>query len=946
MTERRALLLTDLVDSTATAEALGDTAAAALWVQHDRVARDLLRTWNGREIDKTDGMLVLFETVSAALGYARAYNRALRELAVPLASRTGVHYGPVTLRENSAADVALGAKPLEVDGLAKPIAARVMTLARGRQILMTAEAREATPADDTVQVQSHGHWAIKGIAEPLELFEAGDVGEVLTAPVDNDKAYQVVLSGSRWVPVKAVPNNLPQQMTSFLGRERELDEVKGLLSRVRLITLLGMGGLGKTRLSLQVAAESMHRFIDGVWFLDLAPIRDPALVVSEAAQVLEVKEERGRPLLQTVCNHLKDRRVLLIFDNCEHLTKAAAELAHAILRAAPTVCILASSRETLRVPGEQSYPVHPLPVPRRDADVEALQRSAAARLFVDRAKQHRPSFELTSREAPHVAEMVVRLEGIPLALELAAARMKSMSLADINTRLKDRFKVLTGGGSVLLERQQTLRALVDWSYVLLTPEEQRVLARLSVFVGGFDLNAAEQVCGAEPLSEGDVLDILQSLVEKSLVMLDQSEEAARYSVLETIRDYAHEKLAQSGELPSIAALHCNHYFAMTKTASRGLRSAEQAEWVWRVETELDNIRSAMTLALAAGVDPIISVKIAVAMQGFWILRGYSTEGRKLVAQSLAIPSVRESDVAHGHALYVGAALAVSQGDYDEARRMLESCLVLRRRLGNPLDIASTLSTLSMARLPVGDTDGARAAEQEALGIFRELGDLENQAIGLQHLGQIEQYGGHRAESLKYLQECLTLACSIKHQELEGDCERQLGELAYEGGDFAKASRHVKRSLTICRDAGDKRGEVLATWWLGKILLREGDLEGARRSLTTAVSAFRAFDMREDLVIGLGDISQLAVAEGRASLAVQLAAAVDGTSAKLALRRSPHDAQCWAAHVETLRASATADDFETAWATGQRWDIDEALRWAHFIPVAEHESATAPVPQVA
>jgi len=279
-----------------------------------------------------------------------------------------------------------------------------------------------------------------------------------------------VRSGSRWLPVKEVANNLPQPTTSFVGRQRELDEVKSLLSRIRLVTLHGMGGVGKTRLSLQVAAESMHRFVDGVWFLDLAPIRDPALVVGEAAQVLNVKEEHGLPLLQTLCAHLKDRRILLILDNCEHLTKAAAELAHALLRAAPGVCMLASSREMLRVPGEQSYPVRPLPVTRRHSDVAALMKSAAVRLFVDRAQQHRPSFELGAREAPAVAEMVIRLEGIPLALELAAAGMKSMTLVDLSARLKDRFKVLTGGGSVLLERQQTLRALVDWSYLLLTPE--------------------------------------------------------------------------------------------------------------------------------------------------------------------------------------------------------------------------------------------------------------------------------------------------------------------------------------------------------------------------------------------------------------------------------------------------------------------------------------------
>ena len=545
MSERRALLLTDVVDSTATSEALGDAAAAALWSAHDRIARDLLPTWRGREIDKTDGMLLLFEHAGDALGYARAYNEAIQKLAVPLASRAGLHVAEVMLRENSAADVELGAKPIEVDGIAKPTAARVMTLARGGQILLTAEARESL-GETALQVQSHGHWAIKGIAEPIELFEAGEVGATLKAPTDGDKAYQVTRVGDRWIPVNELPNNLPQLMTSFRGRERELHDVKALLSRVRLVTLLGMGGLGKTRLSLQVAAELMPQYPDGVWFIDLAPIRDPGLVVGEAAQVLDVMEERGRPLIQTLCNHLKTRRVLLILDNCEHLTKAAADLANAVLRAAPKVCILASSRETLRVPGEQTYPVHPLPVPARNANVAALLRSPAVRLFIDRAKQHRPSFTLTSREAPAVAEMVVRLEGIPLALELAAARMKSMTVTDINARLKDRFKLLTGGGTVLLERQQTLRALVDWSYVLLTPEEQKVFARLSVFMGGFDLAAAEVVCGAEPLSSFDVVDLLQSLVEKSLVMLDQREENTRYQVLETIRDYAHEKLEQEG----------------------------------------------------------------------------------------------------------------------------------------------------------------------------------------------------------------------------------------------------------------------------------------------------------------------------------------------------------------------------------------------------------------
>ncbi len=547
MSEIRALLLTDVVNSTQLSEALGDAAIAEVWAAHDRIARTLLPEWHGREIDKTDGMLLMFDTAADAVGYALAYHRSLAELPVALQARAGLHVGPVVLRENNAADVALGAKPLEVDGLAKPTAARVMSLARGGQTLMTSEARWALGAT-RARTESHGHWLMRGISEPVELFEVGEANATFSAPAGSEKVYHVVRSGDRWLPVVQVPNNLPLQVTSFIGRERELDEVKALLAKARLLTLLGMGGLGKTRVSLQVAAELMAEYPDGVWFLDLASIRDPALVVSEAAQVLGLREEADRTLIRTVCAHLASRQLLLVFDNCEHLIKASAELANAILRAAPRVRVLASSRHALHVPGEQIYPILPLPVPKHGDDFESLSRSTAVRLFVERARLHRPTFALNEREAPAVVELVARLEGIPLALELAAARVRSLTVADINARLKDRYKLLTGGSGVLQERQQTLRALVDWSYELLTDAEQTVLQRLAVFVGGFDLAAAEKVCGAEPLEEFDVLDLLGSLIEKSLVMLDEREECARYRMLETIRDYAREKLEAGGEL--------------------------------------------------------------------------------------------------------------------------------------------------------------------------------------------------------------------------------------------------------------------------------------------------------------------------------------------------------------------------------------------------------------
>ena len=923
MNSVKALLLTDVVDSTRLAEKVGDSAMAEIWAAHDRGARALLGPWGGREIDKTDGMLLLFDNCADAVGYALAYHRTLATLPTPLTARVGLHVGPVILRENEAADIARGAKPLEVEGLAKPIAARVMAVARGGQTLLSAAAREAL-GTCVHKLVSHGHWRIKGVSDPVELFELGEAGVSFAPPSDGDKAHRVVRTGDWWLPVNEIPNNLPHQTTSFVGRDRELDEVKGLLGAARLLTLVGMGGLGKTRLSLQIAAEQIHDFPDGVWFLDLAPISDPALIVSQVAQVLGVREEPDRPLLQTVCAHLRNRRALLILDNCEHVLQASAQMASAIVTTAPLVRVLASSREALRAPGEHCYPVLPLPVPRRDDGLEALARSTAVRLFVERARQHKPAFTLTEREAPAVAELVARLEGIPLALELAAARIRALNVADINARLKDRYKLLTGGSRVLQQRQQTLRALVDWSYELLTPDEQVVLDRLGVFVGGFDLAAAEAVCGIEPLTGEDVLDLLQSLIEKSLVMLVEHDDGARYHMLDTIREYAREKLAGRDDAAAVAARHCDHYFAMAKAAREGLRGPEQADWLWRLEVELDNIRSAIALSLAERVDPFIAVKFAVAMQGFWILRGYSTEGRNLVQAALALPAVQASPIAQAFALYVGAALAESQSDHVEARGMLETCLALRRALDSELDIAATLSTLSLARLQAGDADAAALGEREALEIFRRHGDRIGEGIGLLHLGQICLHGGDDAMARSHLDQCLAVAREIRHQELEGECELMLGKVALETGDAGHACLWFKRSLTVCREAGDKRGEANALRWLARVDLQSGDLASARTRLSDALRAFRAFEMREELLACLEDHAELAEAAGKRAVAVGLAAAVARLRERLGLTRSPRGELRWQSLVGRLRQAMTGERFDSAWDDAQRWQIDEAI----------------------
>jgi predicted ATPase/DNA-binding winged helix-turn-helix (wHTH) protein len=731
---------------------------------------------------------------------------------------------------------------------------------------------------------------------------------------------------------QVAPGRLPQPLTSFIGREREVGEACRLLESSRLLTLVGMGGVGKTRLSLRLASAASGAYPDGAWFVDLAPLRDPSLVAHQVAQALGVQEQAGQSPQNSLRTFLRVRHALIVLDNCEHLIGACANLCDALLHAAPALRILATSREALHVPGEQLYVLLPMEVP-DPADIAEAASCDAVQLFIDRARLHQSAFSPGAREQRVLAEVCARLEGIPLAIELAAARLRTLSIADIDERLRDRFRLLASGARVLDTRQQTLRALLDWSYDLLGPAECLLCDRLSVFAGGFDLAAAEAVCGGAPLDAADVLEVLSSLADKSLLLVEQRADHARYRMLETMREYAHQKLEARGELEATKARHCLHYLAVAKAANQE-SAGPRGEWAERIEADLDNLRAAVACALEGGVDAVVAVKLEVALLRFRLLRGHVGEGRRNIDAALALPSVRGADVAHAHALYAGAGLAAAQGEHALAARLLESCLGLRRGIGNRTDVAATLSTLALVRLQAGDAAGARDDETQALALFRELADSIGEAISLLHLGQIEMHVERDSAARERFDACLAIARSVEHAETANECERMLGELALHGGDVAAARARFASSLDACGRAGDKRGEALSQWGLARADLAAGDTAHVSAKLEAALHAFRAFGMKAESVACLEDFAAVAQAGGDHARAVRLFAAALGARERLNLGQAQREQRVLSAALGLARSALGDEAFRAAMREGREAGLDdEAVRVPRAAPCA-------------
>lgn len=818
------MLFTDIEGSTRAVRGLGADRWEGVLERHTRIIREALGAGGGVEVrTEGDSFFAVFTSPSAALAAAAEMQRRLNaadwgDTAVRV--RMGIHTG-----EARPASVASG---VDYVGFEISRAARIAAAAHGAQVLVS-DTTEALARDN--------------LAPGLSLRDLGE--HRFKDLVRPQRIHQLLIEGlpDRFPPLRsldATPNNLPTQTTSFVGRRHELATAAELLETTRLLTLTGPGGSGKTRLAFQVAADVLDRYPDGVWLVELAAVGDPDEVVSTVAAAVHVSGPPGSPAVDTLGSALRHRQLMLMLDNCEHVISGCADVANALLRSCPRVTILATSREGLNVPGESLMPVPPLRLPEGDhlPPIEELREFEAVRLFVDRCTAYQGTFALTTQNATDVVRICRRLDGIPLALELAAARVRVLSVAQVAARLDDRFRLLTGGGRTVVARQQTLRALIDWSYELLDGPERILLRRLSVFVGGGTLEAAEAVCAGEGVRREEIFDHLAHLVDKSLVAMHEHRGAARYSMLETIREYAREKLVESGEAAELRQRHSDHFFMLsTDLWNRDLAGARAA-----AGAEYENFRTAFEWIQAEPDSAEQQLLMAASMGLAASYRGRIAEMRQLLTGVLARSDSQARTLGRVRAMQSAARLAGMQGDIAAATKLGIDSMELLRQIGEKRDLAYAL-TMAASMDPAGN------AYRESRALFDELGDKLGAGMLMFITGDgAKRRGDYETARARYT-ESLALFREIGNFELTTNPLISLGVLACIEGDYGKARALVEESLAIRRGPGlDNPWRVaIALVSLGEIDRCEGDATRGAHAFEEALMIGR--DLGDDMIVG-------------------------------------------------------------------------------------------------
>ena len=857
-------VFTDIEGSTRLWDIAPDAMRAAL-ARHDAIGREAVEAHGGRVVKTTgDGMHAVFDDPLGAIRATLALQQALADAAatagIALRVRCGVHLGVDERRDD------------DFYGPAVNRAARIMAAAHGGQILASEAValvvRARLPAE--VALRDLGEVRLRDLANPERLYQ------VLHPALR--ESFPALRS------LEATPNNLPQQLTSFIGREREEKEVADLLAKHRLVMLQGAGGIGKSRLSLQVAADLMDDFPDGVWLVELAALNDARLVPQAIASVLGVKEEAGHPVVEALAKFVADRRILVVLDNCEHLVDACALVTRRLLGAGPHARILASSREPLHVAGEAIYPLQPLAVPDPYGSFkrQALEGFAAARLFIERATAAQPAFVVSDDNAMAVAGICQRLDGIPLALELAAARVRSLSVEQISARLSDRFRLLTGGDRTALPRQQTLRALIDWSFDLLTPQERVLFRRLAVFAGGFTIEAAEAVGEAGDLDGTDVLSLLTNLVEKSLVTMDAGGE--RYRLLETVRHYALDRLASSGEADDTRTRHLAFYVALAEAARPELVGPRLAYWVGRLDAERENLLAAHAWCDGADGGGDLGLRLLDAVTFYLLNRGLLVLGHRLLIEALARPGAQQRARPRARALFDAGQICNSLGRYAEALALLGESLAISREIDDAWRAMQALQPLGEAARNMGDLDAARRYLDEAVARSRESSDKRELAAALVNLGQL-----HRA-----------------------------------AGNVDAALPLFVEGVALLRESGDRESVGLALLNVAMVSIGRGALDCVpavlREVIDIAVESGSAPVGQSVLEVA----AALAAAHRDWPRAARYYGAAEAQAAATGFRRDPADDAFLAPHVAAARSALGAEAFTANEAAGSALPYAKAL----------------------
>jgi non-specific serine/threonine protein kinase len=762
------------------------------------------------------------------------------------------------------------------------------------------------------------------------LLSMTDARQILDAEREQRSLPRTATAADR--PSDTTPHNLPIALTRFIGRAQLLEEVTRALTENRLVTLTGVGGAGKTRLALEVARASLSQHAGGVWFVDLAPLTRAEDVTPRVATVLGVVGDPRRSLADTLVDHIAHKDLMLVIDNCEHVAGGVADLIRFILVRSARARILATSRQALGVTGEVLRSVPPLSVPSRfGTDPSQLLASESAQLFADRAAAVRADFRITPENATAVEQILRRLDGLPLALELAAARVRVLSVHDIAARLDRRFQLLTSAGAATVPHHQTLRTLIDWSHDQLTDAERVLLRRLSIFSGGWSLEAAEAVCADTELEGWQVLDVLTSLIDKSLVELDaeatERVRHARYRMLETIREYARERLREASEVDTQAARHRDYYLQFAEESAPRLSGPTQRECIAHMNIEYENFRVALSTCLEDPGGALKGLRLAAALSAYWDIVGRLDEARMFLSKMLERDGAQSRTPERSTALNALGNLERMAGDLPAGRRALEESLSIRRELGDRPLIAATLSNLGLYARHEQRTPEAIAYLEESLQLARETQDRRGEQRALLNLSLVRGEMLDFDRAIPCAEEALAIMRELGNTRGVAMIFILLSEFAYAQGDLERAHTHVEAALPVVREAGDARHESLALIVLARIGRRRGDLTSARTVLSRSLILARDGGYPGSVCEAMIEIAALDPAEGDSSRGARLLGAADAMIRRLSQETNPDYRRAFDECADIVRARMDAGAFDEAHRQGSAMPWDDAIALA-------------------